>query len=556
MRLTRNGNQPAGREENMVSGQDFTERRPYNAATDFVDFNVAAGRSGKTAFSDGRRSLSYGELLTQSQRFAHGLHALGLRQESRIALLLLDTVDYPVAFWGSLRGGVVCIPLNTLLAPEQYLYILDDSRAEAIFVSAPLVKSIEPILPKLPYLKQVIVAGGDASTPKQIAGRPVLSFEEVLERGNTDSWIAPTISDEVAFWLYSSGSTGQPKGAKHVHSSLIATAKLYGQDVLGIREDDVVYSAAKIFFAYGLGNAMSFPMSVGASTILLSERPAPDAIFALMQREQPTIFYGVPTLFAAMLASKDIARGAGSGRLRWCVSAGEALPANLGQRWKEIVGVDILDGIGSTEMLHIFVSNRPGDVRYGTSGKPVPGYDAKVIDEHGNEVGTGEIGELLVRGPSAADGYWNQRAKSRRTFAGEWTYTGDKYIRDSEGYYQYCGRTDDMFKVSGNWVSPFEVEAALASHEAVLEAAVIGEEDDDKLVKPKAYIVLKPGVTGDATLLESLKEHVKASAGLWKYPRWIEFRSELPKTATGKIQRFKLREESAAEKSKDSGKAA
>jgi len=540
----------------MVSVQDFADRRPYNAATDFVDANIAAGRSGKTAFSDGRRSLSYGELLTQSQRFAHGLHALGLKQESRVALLLLDTVDYPVAFWGSLRGGVVCIPLNTLLAPEQYLYMLDDSRAEAIFVSAPLLKSIEPVLPRLPCIKQVIVAGGDALTPKQIAGLPILSFEEVLERGNTDPWIAPTISDEIAFWLYSSGSTGQPKGAKHVHSSLIATAKLYGQDVLGIREDDVVYSAAKIFFAYGLGNAMSFPMSVGASAILLSDRPAPDAIFALMQREQPTIFYGVPTLFAAMLANKDIAKGAGSQRLRWCVSAGEALPANLGQRWKEVVGVDILDGIGSTEMLHIFVSNRPGDVRYGTSGKPVPGYDAKIIDEHGNEVGTGEIGELVVRGPSAADGYWNQRAKSRRTFAGEWTYTGDKYIKDSEGYYQYCGRTDDMFKVSGNWVSPFEVEAALASHEAVLEAAVIGEEDDDKLVKPKAYIVLKPGVTGDAKLLESLKEHVKASAGLWKYPRWIEFREELPKTATGKIQRFKLREESAAEKSKGSGKAA
>ena len=540
----------------MVSVQDFAERRPYNAATDFVDANVAAGRGAKTAFADGKRNLSYGELLAQSQRFAHGLRALGLRQESRIALLLLDTVDYPVAFWGSLRAGVVCIPLNTLLAPEQYFYMLDDSRAEAIFVSAPLLKSIEPVLPKLSCLRQVIVAGGDASLPKQIAGLPVLLFEDVLERGNTDPWIAPTISDEVAFWLYSSGSTGQPKGAKHVHSSLIATAKLYGQNVLGIREDDVVYSAAKIFFAYGLGNSMSFPMSVGATTVLLPDRPAPDAIFALMQREQPTIFYGVPTLFAAMLASRDIGNGAGSSRLRWCVSAGEALPANLGQRWKEVVGVDILDGIGSTEMLHIFVSNRPGDVRYGSSGTPVPGYDAKIIDEHGNEVGAGELGELVVRGPSAADGYWNQRAQSRRTFAGEWTYTGDKYIRDEQGYYQYCGRTDDMFKVSGNWVSPFEVEAALASHESVLEAAVIGEEDDDKLVKPKAYIVLKPGFTGDAKLLESLKEHVKASAGLWKYPRWIEFRSDLPKTATGKIQRFKLREESAAEKAKGSGKAA
>jgi benzoate-CoA ligase family protein len=275
-----------------------------------------------------------------------------------------------------------------------------------------------------------------------------------------------------------------------------------------------------------------------------------------MKRERPTIFYGVPTLYAAMLAHKEIAKGAGSDRLRRCVSAGEALPADLGKRWKQVVGVDILDGIGSTEMLHIFVSNYPDDVRYGTSGMPVPGYDAKIVGEDGKPVPDGEIGELVVRGPSAADGYWNQRAKSRSTFAGEWTYTGDKYIRDARGYYQYCGRTDDMFKVSGNWVSPFEVEAALASHESVLEAAVIGEEDVDKLIKPKAYVVLKPGVAADDRLIESLKALVKDKAGAWKYPRWIEFRAELPKTATGKIQRFKLREESAAGKPGGKGKAA
>ena len=556
MGLIRNGNRAGEWEACMISVQEFTERRPYNAASDFIDVNIERGRGDKTAFTDGRRSISYRELQTQSQRFAHGLRALGLKQESRIALLLLDTIDYPVAFWGSIRAGVVCIPLNTLLAPEQYLYMLDDSRAEMIFVSAPLLKSIEPVLDRLHNLHQVVVVGGDGTLPPQLGRRDLLFFEDVLERGRTDAWTAPTVSDEVAFWLYSSGSTGQPKGVKHVHSSLIATAKLYGQNVLGIREDDVVYSAAKIFFAYGLGNAMSFPMSVGATAVLLPDRPAPDAIFALMKRERPTIFFGVPTLFAAMLAHKDIGVGVGSDRLRCCVSAGEALPGNLGQRWKETVGADILDGIGSTEMLHIFVSNRPDDLRYGTSGKPVPGYDAKIIDEHGKEVGAGEIGELLVRGPSAADGYWNQRAKSRRTFAGEWTFTGDKYIRDEQGYYQYCGRTDDMFKVSGNWVSPFEVEAALASHSAVLEAAVIGEEDDDKLIKPKAYIVLKPGIAADPQLLESLKEHVKAAAGLWKYPRWVEFRAELPKTATGKIQRFKLREESAAERAKGSGRAA
>ncbi|MEX0591259.1 MAG: benzoate-CoA ligase family protein [Xanthobacteraceae bacterium] len=538
----------------MVSVEEFTQRRPYNAAAEFVDANIARGLGSKIAFADGKRTLTYQELQAGSVRFAHGLAALGLRPESRIALLLLDTVDYPVAFWGAIRAGVVGIPLNTLLTPEQYNYMLEDSRAEAIFVSAPLAKAIAPILDRLPKLRVVALCGATAEDRKAFGKREVHLFEDVLKSGKTELFTAPTISDEVAFWLYSSGSTGQPKGAKHVHSSLMATAKLYGQKVLGIRADDIVYSAAKIFFAYGLGNAMSFPMSVGATTIVLPDRPAPDAIFALMKRERPTIFYGVPTLYAAMLAHKDIGKGAGSDRLRHCVSAGEALPADLGKRWKEVVGVDILDGIGSTEMLHIFVSNRPGDVRYGTSGKPVPGYDAKIVGEDGKPVGSGEIGELVVRGPSAADGYWNQRLKTRHTFAGEWTFTGDKYIRDAEGYYQYCGRTDDMFKVSGNWVSPFEVEAALASHESVLEAAVIGEEDDDKLVKPKAYVVLKPGVAADDKLIELLKAHVKDRAGMWKYPRWIEFRAELPKTATGKIQRFKLREESAEAKSK--GKAA
>jgi 4-hydroxybenzoate-CoA ligase len=537
----------------MASVDEFTRRRPYNAATEFVDANVSRGRGSKLAFSDGKRTLTYAQLQDASVRFAHGLEAFGLRQESRIALLMLDTVDYPVAFWGSIRAGVICIPLNTLLTTEQYLYILEDSRAEAIFVSAPLAKAIAPIVNKLPRLHLIVMCGGTAADLKAFGHRDVFAFEDVIERGREDPFTAPTISDEVAFWLYSSGSTGQPKGARHVHSSLMATAKLYGQDVLGIVESDVVYSAAKIFFAYGLGNAMSFPMSVGATTILLPDRPAPETIFALMKRERPTIFYGVPTLYAAMLVHKEIGKGAGSDRLRRCVSAGEALPEDLGKRWKQTVGVDILDGIGSTEMLHIFVSNRPDDVRYGTSGTPVPGYDAKIVGEDGKPVSDGEIGELVIRGPSAADGYWNQRKKSRATFAGEWTYTGDKYVRTAEGYYQYCGRTDDMFKVSGNWVSPFEVEAALASHEAVLEAAVIGEEDIDKLVKPKAYVVLKPGIAADEKLIDSLKEHVKARAGVWKYPRWIEFRAELPKTATGKIQRFKLREESA---SGASGKAA
>jgi 4-hydroxybenzoate-CoA ligase len=528
----------------MSEHEELSARRPYNAAADFVDANVARGNGKKVAFKEKDRALTYGELQAASCRFGRGLEKLGLRHESRIVLLHLDTIEFPIAFWGAIRAGVIPIPLNTLLTPEQYAYMIEDSRAEAILISPQLVNSILPILDRLTWLKLAIVTGADKKMPK-IGKLKVKRFDEVVASGKPEVWHAPTISDEVAFWLYSSGSTGASKGTRHIHSSLMVTAKLYGQDVMGIKPDDVVFSAAKLFFAYGLGNAMSFPMSVGATAVLMPDRPTPDSVLDVIKREQPTIFYGVPTLFSALLAHKGIGKGAGSKRLRLCTSAGEALPANIGERWREITGVDILDGIGSTEMLHIFVSNRPGDIRYGTSGKPVPGYGAKIVGEDGHECGDDEIGELVVRGNSSADGYWNQRAKSRRTFVGEWTYTGDKYIRDKEGYYLYCGRTDDMFKVSGIWVSPFEVEAALVSHEAVLEAAVIGKEDSDGLIKPKAYVVLKQGFSADDKLFEALRVHVKAKAGAWKYPRWIDVLGELPKTATGKIQRFKLRDEDA-----------
>jgi 4-hydroxybenzoate-CoA ligase len=351
-----------------------------------------------------------------------------------------------------------------------------------------------------------------------------------------ETQLADTCADETAFWLYSSGSTGMPKGVRHVHSSLMETARLTGQDCLGIQEDDVIYSAAKLFFAYGLGNSMSFPMSVGATSVLLPERPTPEAVFRTLKQYQPTMFFGAPTLYAAMLAYPEGTPGNSSGRLRQCVSAGEALPADIGKAFRAKFGVDVLDGVGSTEMLHQYVCNSPRNLKYGTSGKPVPGY------EQGNDTPDGEVGEMLVRGPSAGDGYWNQRDKSRATFEGNWTRSGDKYVRDAEGYYTYQGRTDDMFKVSGIWVSPFEVESALIGHASVLEAAVVPKEDTDGLLKPKAFIVLKPGKTPGNGLHNELKEHVKAKAGMWKYPRWIEIVDGLPKTATGKIQRFKLRE--------------
>ncbi len=518
---------------------ELLQRRSYNAAVDLIDANVTRGLAGKIAFQDGTRALTYGELQNASQRFAAALRGLGLRAEERIALILPDTIDFPVVFWGAVRSGIVAIPLNTLLTAEQYRHILSDSRAAALVVDAPFLGTILPLLAQLPCLRALIVRGTEAPAATD---RAVYLFDELMAQSAGTPFGAPTISDEVAFFMYTSGSTGLPKGVTHVHTAPMLAARLMGQGVLGIHRDDVVFSASKLYFSYGFGNAMAFPMSVGATTVLLPQRPTPDAVFALMRRHQPTLMFAVPSLYAALLAHPQMHRGAGSNRLRLCISAGEALPAALGQRWQEACGVEVLDGIGSTEMLQTFISNRPGDVRYGSSGRPVPGYDIRIIDDNGRDVADEEIGELMVRGPTAGEGYWNLRAESRRTFVGEWTRTGDKYRRDPDGYYHYCGRTDDMFKVNGMWVSPFEVEAALVSHEAVLEAAVIGKHDTDGLIKPKAFVVLRDGFAGDQSLFDKLRAHVKERAGAWKYPRWIEVRGDLPRTATGKIQRYKLRE--------------
>ena len=495
-------------------------RQDGNAVDWFLDRHLREGRGDRIAFSDPWRSLTYAELARDSARFASALAQAGIGREQRIALIMLDTVDFPIAFWGALRAGAVPVPINTLLTPETTEYIVRDSRAAAVVVSDSLAAAV----PRIPGV-QVID-----------------SFSKFLALGSDDAPIVVTSTDEVAFWLYSSGSTGAPKGVRHVHGSLRVTAETYGMQVLGIQPDDVMFSAAKAFHAYGLGNCMTFPMSVGASAVFLPERPTADAVLDMMRRHRPTIFGGVPTLYASLLANAGIGPGAGSDRLRRCISAGEALPAEIGHRWKSMVGLDILDGIGSTEMLHIFVSNRPDDIRYGTSGKPVPGYEAAVLDEHGHTVPNGEAGELVIRGASAAEGYWNQRAKTRKTFQGEWTHTGDTYIRDADGYYRYQGRNDEMLKVGGVWVSPFEVEEALISHPSVLEAAVVGHEDSDGLTKPKAFVILRDTDVDRNVLAETLKVHVKDRIGVWKYPRWIEFADTLPKTATGKIQRFRLRD--------------
>jgi benzoate-CoA ligase len=498
----------------------------YNAAADLIGRNLASGRGAKTAFVDDTGSCTYAELAERVDRAANMLRSLGIEPEQRIAIAMHDSREWPALFLGAIKAGVVPVALNTLLTPTDYEYQLRDSRSRAVFVSAALLESFSSIRENCPDLRHLVV---EADLRNRLA--------TAAPRAET----AATSADDICFWLYSSGSTGAPKGTVHLHSHLVASADLYAKPILGIRESDVVFSAAKLFFAYGLGNALTFPMAVGATSILMAERPTPDAVFKRLIEGKPSIFYGVPTLYAALLAAPAFPEKSQLA-IRICTSAGEALPAKLGERWTERTGTEILDGIGSTEMLHIFLSNRPGEVRYGTTGMPVPGYAVRLVDDHGNLISKpGELGELQISGPTAALMYWNQREKTKSTFQGPWTRSGDKYSFDEQGYYTYGGRSDDMLKVSGIYVSPVEVEAALVAHAAVLEAAVVGAEDEQKLVKPKAYVVLKPGQVPDEQLKAALRQHVKDLLAPYKYPRWIEFVPVLPKTATGKIQRFKLR---------------
>ena len=519
----------------------------FNFAQHLLERNAA--RAAKAAFIDELGTLRYGDLDERVRRAAAGLRALGIRREERVLVLMHDGNDWPVAFLGAIYAGLVPVAVNTLLTADDYAYMLEHSRAQAALVSGALLPALSGAMVKSDHeVTKVIVSRpqaplrGAPSTdtpplPAEIEFEAFLAAQPPAERP------AATHADDPAFWLYSSGSTGRPKGTVHSHANPYWTSELYGVRLLGLREDDLCFSAAKLFFAYGLGNALTFPMSVGATTLLMGERPTPEAIFKRWRGgvggARPTIFYGAPTGFAGMLAHPDLpAREQVA--LRLASSAGEALPAEIGERFKRHFGVDIVDGIGSTEMLHVFISNRPDRVRYGSTGWPVPGYTVELRGEDGKPVPDGEPGDLYIQGPSAALMYWGNRAKSRDTFQGGWTKSGDKYIRNADdGSYTYGGRSDDMLKVSGIYVSPFEVEATLVQHPAVLEAAVIGVPDAEGLTKTKAFVVLKPGSrAGD----EELKAFVKDKLAPYKYPRLIEFVDELPKTATGKIQRFRLRE--------------
>ncbi len=505
----------------------------YNAATDFVDRHIAEGRGDKLALIAGDRRLTYRQVQEMVNRVGNGLLGLGVEMEQRVVILCLDCPEWVAAFWGAMKIGAVPVPVNTLMKPADYAYFLNDSRAKVLVVSDVLWPGVEKVRGELELLRHVVVVGK--------ATGDTIPFDDWLAKASPTLEPAETSKDDAAFWLYSSGSTGFPKGAVHLHHDIVYTTDLYARPILGITEHDVTFSAAKLFFAYGLGNNLTFPFRVGATAVLYPGRPLPEAMFETIHTYRPTIFYGVPTLYAAMLQIPAAEKKWDLSSVRLSVSAGEALPAELLKRWKDRFGTDILDGIGSTEVLHIFISNRRGDIKPGSSGKIVPGYEAKLADEAGKPVPLGEVGNLLIKGESTAACYWNKHERTKQTMLGEWIMTGDKYTHDAEGYFYYCGRSDDMLKVGGIWVSPFEVESTLIGHPAVLEAAVVGLEDTDRLVKPKAYVVLKAGHSPSPALEADLKTFVKDKIASYKYPRWIEFVPELPKTATGKIQRFKLR---------------
>ena len=501
----------------------------FNVAVPFIDRHLSEGRSEKAAIRTVAGDVTYGELAEQVNRCGNVLREMGLVPGDRLLMIVKDCPEFFFLFWGAIKAGVVPVPVNTLLRAPDYQYMIDDSACAAVVYSPEYAAEAAPALASAARRPEVLVTEGDGA-----------ALQARLSRASTALDAVATAAADDCFWLYSSGSTGRPKGAVHRHLDIVVTCAHYAVDTLGMREDDVCFSAAKLFFAYGLGNAMTFPLWVGATAVLSDQRPTPQMTFDLIERFKPTLYFGVPTLYAAQLRElEQTPRDVSS--LRLCVSAGEALPPDIFRRWQALTSLLILDGIGSTELLHIFISNRLEDYKPGSSGRAVPGYELQIVDENDAPVAPGEVGRLLVKGDSAARCYWNNPEKTAATMRGEWVNTGDTYLQDDEGYYVYCGRSDDMLKVGGIWCSPVEIESRLVEHPKVLEAAVVGRADDDDLTKPEAHVVLHDAGDASDAMANELLAHCQDGLARYKYPRWIHFVDDLPKTATGKIQRFQLR---------------
>jgi benzoate-CoA ligase family protein len=498
----------------------------FNVAVPFIDRHLDEGRADKIAIRSSDGEVSYGDLAANVNRAGNALAALGLHAGDRVVMAVKDCPEFFYIFWGAIKAGFVPVPVNTLLRAKDYLFILENSGCAAAIYSPEFTAEVEPALAK--------------AAPGPAHKLATTSFVTLMEAAPDQLDAAPATAEDDCFWLYTSGSTGTPKGGVHAHRDMVVTSQYYGVETLGAREDDIHFSAAKLFFAYGLGNAMTFPLWTGGQAVLFGGRPTPDSVAETIEAFRPTIFYGVPTLYGAQLQAME-SKAADLSSLRVCVSAGEPLPANIFARWRDKTGLTILDGIGTTEILHIFIGNSLDAHKPGTSGRLVPGYEAKIVDDDDNPMAAGEIGNLMIRGNSIISRYWELPERTAQALVDGWIRTGDSYYQDEDGYFVCCGRSDDMLKVGGIWVSPVEIEAQLVAHDAVLEAAIVGRPDDDEMIKPEAFVILnEPGKASDA-LADQLRDHCKNGLAPYKYPRWFNFVEALPKTATGKIQRFKLR---------------
>ena len=505
----------------------------FNATSFFVDRHLTEGRGARTAFRFGGRAVSYAQVAESVDRCGNALAELGVEIEQRVLLVLNDTPAFAAAFWGAAKLGAVAVPVNPLMTPAEYEFLLNDSRARVAVVEESVAPRLLAVRHRCPALRAVVTVGG-APLPGALA------LDDLLAAAKPSLAPAPTSREDVMYWGYTSGSTGQPKAAVHSHKDFVAAADLVGVGVFGLEADDVVFSASKLFFAFGLGNSLYFPARVGGASVLVPERIDAERAFEVIDAERPTVFFTVPTLYARMLAIEEAERRFDLSSLRYCVSSGEALPPALFDAWAERFGLELVEVVGSTEALHDFIANRPGAARRGAAGRLVPGFEARVLDDAGAPVPPGTIGHLLIKGEPTAPYYWNRLDRTRATMQGEWLRTGDMFSCDADGFFYFAGRADDMLKVAGMWVSPAEIEAQLAEHPAVLEAGVVGVADGQGLTRPHAFVVLKPGHAASDVLAAELTDFVRKRGG-HRTPAAVRFVGELPKTATGKVQRFRLR---------------